>query len=127
MRAAIKAGSSCTGVVTGSFRAGSAEKSLERIRPQRQRRYWTAVLSTLHRLTGGALPLIGAGGVASAEDAFARIRAGASAVQLYTAMIFEGVSLGARIARGLDRLLEQAGAANVAELVGADVPVRAEV
>ena len=65
----------------------------------------TEVLASLYRLTGGALPLIGAGGIGSAEDAFAKIRAGASAVQLYTAMIFEGVSLGARIARDLDRLL----------------------
>jgi dihydroorotate dehydrogenase len=48
-------------------------------------------------------------------------------VQLYTAMIFEGVSLGARIARGLDRLLAEAGVASLAEIVGADVPLRAEV
>lgn len=87
----------------------------------------TEVLAALYRLTGGALPLIGAGGIASAEDAFAKIRAGASAVQLYTAMIFAGVSLGARIAIGLDRLLAQAGVAHVAEAVGADVPVRAQV
>ena len=87
----------------------------------------TEVLATLYRLTGGALPLVGAGGIASAEDALAKIRAGASAVQLYTAMIFEGVSLGARLARGLDRLLEQAGAASVAEAVGADVAVRSAV
>jgi dihydroorotate dehydrogenase len=87
----------------------------------------TEVLASLYRLTGGALPLIGAGGIASAEEALAKVRAGASAVQLYTAMIFEGVSLGARIARGLDRLLAEAGAANVAEAVGADVALRAQV
>ena len=40
--------------------------------------------------TGGALPLIGVGGIASAEDAWARIRAGASLVQLYSAMVYEG-------------------------------------
>jgi dihydroorotate dehydrogenase len=87
----------------------------------------TEVLASLYRLTGGAVPLIGVGGIATAEDAFAKIRAGASAVQLYTAMIFAGVSLGARIAQGLDRLLAQAGAANVAEAVGADIRVRAQV
>lgn len=80
----------------------------------------TEVLAALHRLTGGAVPLIGVGGVATAGDALAKIRAGASAVQLYTALVFEGVSLGARIARGLDRLLEAEGA-TVAEAVGADV------
>ena len=83
----------------------------------------TEVLSALYRLTSGSLPLIGVGGVASAEDAMAKIRAGATAVQLYTAMIFGGASLGARIARGLDRLLAEAGAAGVAEAVGADVPL----
>jgi dihydroorotate dehydrogenase len=87
----------------------------------------TEVLAALYRLTGGALPLVGAGGIASPEDALAKIRAGASAVQLYTAMIFEGVSLGARIARGLDRLLAEAGAAHVLDAVGADVAVPNQV
>ncbi len=87
----------------------------------------TEVLATLYRLTGGAVPLIGVGGIATAEDAFAKIRAGASAVQLYTAMIFEGVSLGPRIAQGLDRLLSKAGVTNLAEAVGADVALAAQV
>lgn len=78
------------------------------------------VLATLSRLTAGAIPLIGVGGIAAAGDAMAMIRAGASAVQLYTAMIFEGVSLGARIASDLDRLLEREGT-TVADAVGADV------
>jgi dihydroorotate dehydrogenase len=80
----------------------------------------TEVLTTLHRLTGGALPLIGVGGIASAEDALAKIRAGASAVQLYTGLVFEGVSLGRRIAESLDRLLEAQGA-TVPDAVGSDV------
>lgn len=87
----------------------------------------TEVVAMLRRLTGGALPLIGVGGIASADDAFAKIRAGASAVQLYTAMIFEGVSLGARVAWGLDRLLAEAGVARVADAVGADVALRREL
>jgi dihydroorotate dehydrogenase len=56
--------------------------------------------------------------VATAEQAYAKIRAGASAVQLYTAMIYGGISLPGRIARGLDRLLQRDGFGSVAEAVG---------
>jgi len=83
----------------------------------------TEVLGRLYRLTGGALPLIGVGGVATPEQAYAKIRAGASAVQLYTAMVYQGIGLPGRIARGLERLLERDGFANVAEAVGADNPL----
>lgn len=69
----------------------------------------TEVLAVLYRLTGGAVPLIGVGGIATPEEALARIRAGASAVQLYSALVFDGVSLGRRIAEGLDRLLAASG------------------
>lgn len=78
----------------------------------------TRVLARLYRLTGGAMPLIGVGGIGSAEDAYAKIRAGASAVQLYSALIYQGLSLVEDIARGLDRLLERDGFASVAEAVG---------
>ncbi|WP_172296656.1 quinone-dependent dihydroorotate dehydrogenase [Pseudoruegeria sp. HB172150] len=78
----------------------------------------TRVLARLAEETGGAVPLIGVGGIASAEDAFAKIRAGASAVQLYTAMVYHGLSLAPRIARGLDTLLARDGFATVAEAVG---------
>lgn len=78
----------------------------------------TRVLARLSHLTEGRLPLIGVGGISSAEEAYAKIRAGASAVQLYTAMVYEGVGLAARIARDLDRLLEQDGFGNVSEAVG---------
>jgi dihydroorotate dehydrogenase len=78
----------------------------------------TRVLAELSRLTDGHVPLIGVGGISTAEDAFAKIRAGASAVQLYTAMVFGGISLAARIARGLDAILAREGFANVAEAVG---------
>lgn len=80
----------------------------------------TRVLARLSELTGGRLPLIGVGGIGSAEDAYAKIRAGASAVQLYTAMVYEGISLAARIARGLDALLARDGHASVAAAVGSD-------
>ncbi|MFP4043950.1 MAG: quinone-dependent dihydroorotate dehydrogenase [Rhodosalinus sp.] len=78
----------------------------------------TQVLARLHRLTAGAMPLIGVGGIGSAEDAYAKIRAGASAVQLYTGLVYEGLSLGARITEGLDALLARDGFASVAEAIG---------
>jgi dihydroorotate dehydrogenase len=81
----------------------------------------TQTLAQVRRLTGGAIPLIGVGGVASAEDAYAKIRAGASLVQLYTAMVYGGASLPGRIARDLDVLLARDGVASVADAVGADV------
>jgi dihydroorotate dehydrogenase len=82
----------------------------------------TAVLARLARLTDGRIPLIGVGGVESAETAYAKIRAGATAVQLYTGLVYGGVTLGARIAQGLDALLQRDGFASVAEAVGVDAP-----
>lgn len=80
----------------------------------------TRTLARLSQLSGGKLPLIGVGGISTAEEAFAKIRAGASAVQLYTAMVYDGLSLAARIAQGLDRLLAGAGHASVAMAIGTD-------
>jgi len=78
----------------------------------------TEVLRRLYSETGGRMPLIGVGGVGSAEDALAKIEAGATAVQLYTALAYEGIGLAARIVRGLDRLLEARGHACVADATG---------
>jgi len=78
----------------------------------------TRVLARLSHLTEGQLPLIGVGGVGSAEQAYAKIRAGASAVQLYTALVYGGLSLAADIAHGLDRLLARDGFDTVADAVG---------
>jgi dihydroorotate dehydrogenase len=75
-------------------------------------------LAHLSKLTEGRIPLIGVGGISDADQAYAKIRAGASAVQLYTALVYHGLSLGAEIARGLDRLLARDGHANVAAAVG---------
>jgi len=80
----------------------------------------TEVLAALYRLTGGRLPLIGCGGVASGADAYAKIRAGASLVQLYTALIFGGPGLVAAICADLARLLAEDGYTHVADAVGAD-------
>jgi dihydroorotate dehydrogenase len=81
----------------------------------------TAVLARVAALTRGAVPLIGVGGVESPETAYAKIRAGASAVQLYTGLVYGGLSLVPAILGGLDRLLERDGFSNVAEAVGADL------
>ncbi|MGY6632615.1 MAG: quinone-dependent dihydroorotate dehydrogenase [Alkalilacustris sp.] len=78
----------------------------------------TRVLARLSALTDGRMPLIGVGGVASAEDALAKLRAGASAVQLYTALSTAGLSLVPRILKGLDASLAAAGIEDVAQLVG---------
>lgn len=68
--------------------------------------------------TGGALPLISAGGIDSADEAYARIRDGASLVQLYSALVYEGPGLARRIARGLAERLRRDGFGSVAEAIG---------
>jgi len=70
--------------------------------------------------TGGALPLVGVGGIATAEDAWQRIRAGASLVQLYSAMVYEGPGIARRMVRGLEALMRCEGFASVAEAVGSE-------
>ena len=78
----------------------------------------TRVLAKLSKLTDGDLPLIGVGGVSNAEQAYAKIKAGASAVQFYTALVYGGMGLVKEIVQGLDTLLERDGYANVADAVG---------
>jgi dihydroorotate dehydrogenase len=84
----------------------------------------TAVLADFARLTGGRLVLFGAGGVASGADAYAKIRAGASLVQLYTGLIYEGPGLVRRIKAELSGLIERDGFASVAEAVGSGLTPR---
>jgi dihydroorotate dehydrogenase len=78
----------------------------------------TQVLARLSELTDSNLPLIGVGGIGSAEDAYAKIRAGAQAVQLYSALVYAGLSLVQDITTGLDALLQRDGFNNVSEAVG---------
>ena len=80
----------------------------------------TAVLAALWRATEGQIPLVGVGGISSAADAYKKIRAGATAVQLYTAMVYHGLSLAHDIPKELDKLLERDGFSSVAEAVGID-------
>ena len=77
-------------------------------------------LRRFRRASGGEIPLIGVGGIATAEDALERIRAGASLVQLYTAMVYEGPGIAARIAKGLAKLAKREGFANIAEAIGTE-------
>lgn len=81
----------------------------------------TAILRDFHRLTQNRVLLVGAGGVASGADAYAKIRAGASLVQLYTALTYAGPDLVKRIKRDLALLLEGDGFKSVADAVGVDV------
>ena len=80
----------------------------------------TQRLRDFRKATGGAIPLVGVGGIASAEQAWERIRAGASLVQLYSAMVYEGPGLGAKIVRGLEGLMRRDGFTSIAEAVGSE-------
>jgi dihydroorotate dehydrogenase len=81
-----------------------------------------ACLSLMYRHTRGKLPIIGCGGIASGGDAYARIRAGASLVQLYSALVYHGPALAMRIASELAAHLKADGFQHVAGAVGADHP-----
>ncbi len=84
----------------------------------------TAMLAQVAYLTGGAVPLIGIGGIANGPDAYAKIRAGATAVQLYTALIYAGTALVTRIKRELAVLLMRDGYGTLSEAVGTASSVR---
>ena len=91
-------------------------------RPLRQRAL--AVLRRLRATAGPALPMIGVGGIDSAEGAWERIAAGASLVQLYTGWIYEGPTLVPRILEGLSAQLDRQGFATLSEAVGCGQPWR---
>lgn len=76
----------------------------------------TCVLAAFHAIIGERLDLIGAGGIASAEDVVAKLRAGAQAVQLYSALVFEGPTLVQRIKRDLVAMMDAQGATHVSDL-----------
>ncbi len=77
-------------------------------------------LRDFRKITGGAIPLVAAGGIASADDAYTRIRSGASLVQLYTALVYHGPGLVKRITNGLRTRLIADGFTNVSEAIGVD-------
>lgn len=80
----------------------------------------TVLIRNIYRMTGGKLPIIGAGGVSSAADAYAKIRAGASLVQLYSALVFHGPGLATRINTELAALLKADGFTRIQDAVGKD-------
>lgn len=77
-------------------------------------------LREFRKASGGAIPLIGVGGIASADDAWQRIRAGASLVQIYSAMVYEGPGLARAIVTGLAKRVRQEGMTSIAEAVGTE-------
>ncbi len=80
----------------------------------------TAMLRRMYELTEGRIPLVGVGGIASGSEAYVKIRAGASLVQLYTALVYGGTALVTRIKHELLDLLTRDGFSSVAEVVGID-------
>ncbi len=80
----------------------------------------TERIADFYRLLGGRLPIIGVGGVASAADAYAKIRAGATLVQMYTGLVYEGPGVVPDILNGLVELLKRDGFSNVTQAVGVD-------
>jgi len=81
----------------------------------------TAQLAAFYRHTGGRIPLIGVGGIDSADTAYTKIRNGASLIQLYTGLVYQGPGLIPAITKGLAQRLRQDGFSNISEAVGADL------
>ncbi len=77
-------------------------------------------LRDFRKATGGSLPLIGVGGIATADDAWARIKAGASLIQLYSSMVYEGPGIAKRITKGLEKRMRAEGYSSIAEAVGTE-------
>lgn len=78
----------------------------------------TAFIAHIYKVTQGRLPIIGVGGIFDAQDAYAKIRAGASVVQIYTGWIYEGPSAVKQINKGLLRLIERDGLKHISQAVG---------
>lgn len=80
----------------------------------------TEIISQIYRQTDGKLPIIGSGGIFTAKDAYDKIKAGASLVEIYTALIYEGPEINQRLHAGLRELLRKDGYRHISEAVGAD-------
>ena len=76
------------------------------------------MIADLHQLTGGKIPLVGVGGIFTAEDAWERICAGASLVQLYTGFIYQGPAVAAEINEGLLEIMNREGVSSIDEVIG---------
>ncbi|UJF31583.1 quinone-dependent dihydroorotate dehydrogenase [Paenibacillus hexagrammi] len=80
----------------------------------------TEVIRRVYQLTGGKLPIIGSGGIFSAQDAYDKIRAGASLVEVYTSLIYEGPGLLGQLNKGVKALLAKDGYTHISQAIGAD-------
>jgi len=80
----------------------------------------TEVIRTVYALTKGKLPIIGSGGIFTADDAYDKIRAGASLVEVYTALIYRGPGVAKSIQSGLLKRLKQDGFSRITQAIGAD-------
>jgi dihydroorotate dehydrogenase len=103
---------------TGLQHANAGEAGGLSGKPLRDRS--TEVIRAVYRQTGGQLPIIGSGGIFTAQDAYDKIRAGASLVEIYTALIYKGPGVLRELTSGLKECLRKDGYRNIAEAVGAD-------
>ena len=87
-------------------------------RPLRQ--FATGAVAALYRATGGRVPIIGVGGIMTAEDAYEKIKAGATLVEVYTGFVYGGPGMPRRVAQGLVRLLDRDGLSRLQDAVGVD-------
>jgi len=78
----------------------------------------TKIIRFLYKESNGSIPIIGVGGIFTAEDAYEKIKAGASLIELYTGLIYEGPGIVKKINKGLVQLLEQDGFKNISEAIG---------
>jgi dihydroorotate dehydrogenase len=77
-------------------------------------------LRDFRKASGGAIPLVGVGGISTVEDAWDRIRAGASLIQIYSAMVYQGPGIARRLVAGLEKKVREAGLTSIAEAVGSE-------
>ncbi|HOO51486.1 MAG TPA: quinone-dependent dihydroorotate dehydrogenase [Alphaproteobacteria bacterium] len=82
----------------------------------------TAIIRKFYQLTNGQIPIIGVGGISNAQEAYDKIRAGASLVQVYSALVYEGPGLANRINKELAELLKKDGFKSLEQAIGADNP-----
>lgn len=99
---------------------GAAKQEAGGLSGQPLRERSTQMIRAIYRRTAGHLPIIGVGGIASAADAIEKLRAGASLLQLYTGMIYQGPAIVRLVNQGLLAYIQANGTASVHELVGAD-------
>ena len=81
----------------------------------------TETIREMYKLTQGKVPIIGVGGISSGKDAYEKIKAGASVVEVYSALVYQGMGLVPRIKKELVELLQKDGYKNISEAVGRDV------